>query len=248
MQRINVLRKHFASKKIEATGNGKAVKSAYSLDEKDFSFLQLTDFLQEALVKCDELGILPIISVGENNATMTVYDVQNRYEPIIFSAPSCKVETNGQDLQGIGAQITYNRRYLWYLLLEICVHDSLDEGMFNNRTRELMKEREEAKSNKADGKIKLNVAPSDTKEIASATPPNPPEKKATNSVPVDKKAELTTKIKNLKVKLPTMTKEELVTEVERMNLKLEKNASDYDAEALRNILNRICARVLEKTA
>lgn len=271
MQRVAMLRKYFAQKEIKATGNGKAVK-AYSAKDEDFVFLQLTDFIQEALIKCDELGLLPVISVSDTSATMTVNDVFGRFEPLVITAPTCKVESNGQELQGIGAQITYNRRYLWYLLLEICVHDALDEGVFNDATRRIIKERNAKKEVENASKItpteaKMPTAP--TVATAATTPvtpvvstPTPATPVATPVVPTapttetpkepivkkglseSQKAEITLRIKTLRDRLPSMTKEELVQEAKRMKLNLNGDINAYDDSTLRNILNRVFVRLL----
>lgn len=257
MQRVAMLRKYFAQKEIKATGNGKAVKA--STKDEDFVFLQLTDFIQEALIKCDELGLLPVISVSDTSATMTVNDVFGRFEPLVITAPTCKVESNGQELQGIGAQITYNRRYLWYLLLEICVHDALDEGAFNDATRRIIKERNAKKEVENASKITPTEAKTPTAPTATETPvvpvatPVAPTASTTeeSKKPVVKKglsesqkAEITLRIKTLRDKLPSMTKDELVQEAKRMKLNLNGDINSYDDSALRNILNRVFVRLL----
>lgn len=268
MQRVAMLRKYFAQKEIKATGNGKAVKT-YSAKDEDFVFLQLTDFIQEALIKCDELGLLPVISVSDTSATMTVNDVFGRFEPLVITAPTCKVESNGQELQGIGAQITYNRRYLWYLLLEICVHDALDEGVFNDATRRIIKERNAKKEVENASKITPTEAKMPTAPTAATTPvtpvvstPTPATPVATPVVPTapttetpkepivkkglseSQKAEITLRIKTLRDRLPSMTKEELVQEAKRMKLNLNGDINAYDDSTLRNILNRVFVRLL----
>lgn len=268
MQRVAMLRKYFAQKEIKATGNGKAVKT-YSAKDEDFVFLQLTDFIQEALIKCDELGLLPVISVSDTSATMTVNDVFGRFEPLVITAPTCKVESNGQELQGIGAQITYNRRYLWYLLLEICVHDALDEGVFNDATRRIIKERNAKKEVENASKITPTEAKMPTAPTAATTPVTPVVSTPTPATPVatpvaptapttetpkepivkkglseSQKAEITLRIKTLRDRLPSMTKEELVQEAKRMKLNLNGDINAYDDSTLRNILNRVFVRLL----
>lgn len=253
MQRVALLRSYFAQKEIKATGAGKAVRTTTAKDE-DFVFLQLTDFIQEALIKCDELGLLPVISVNDTNAVMTVNDVFGRFEPLVITAPTCKVESNGQELQGIGAQITYNRRYLWYLLLEICVHDALDEGAFNDATRRIMEERKAKKetenvrktetivqSQKVEAVVPTTIAKPTT---ATPTPPEPyKEPVVKKGLSESQKAEISLRIKTLRDKLPTMSKEEMTQEAKRMRLNLP-NIESYDDSTLRNILNRVFVRLL----
>lgn len=129
-ERILILRSFFAKRQVKGTGEGKALK--YSGETKDFDFVQLSDFLPEAELRCSELGLLPIVNIEYNTATMTVYDTESD-KFITFNSPTCPVRADGnqQELQAIGAQISYSRRYLWYLFLDLCTHDELDEGLYN---------------------------------------------------------------------------------------------------------------------
>lgn len=63
---------------------------------------------------------------------MTVHDELSD-NTVVFNTPTCPVRTNGsnQPLQALGAQISYSRRYLWYLFLDLCTHDELDEGLYD---------------------------------------------------------------------------------------------------------------------
>lgn len=129
-ERILILRSFFAKRQVKGTGEGKALR--YSGETKDFDFVQLSDFLPEAELRCSELGLLPVVNIESNSAIMTVYDTEST-QCIKFNSPTCPVRTDGnqQELQAIGAQISYSRRYLWYLFLDLCTHDELDEGLYN---------------------------------------------------------------------------------------------------------------------
>lgn len=128
MERITLLRAIFAQKQNVKTGVGVKPNAP-----GNFNFLQLSDFQSEALIECNNLGLLPVINVSSESATMTVYDVLGVNEPLSFSTPTCYVENFGQAIQGIGSQISYSRRYLWYLFLEITTKDDVDEGKWLNK-------------------------------------------------------------------------------------------------------------------
>lgn len=132
-ERIMVLREIFAKRQIVGTGSGKVSRRENDgFREEDFEFVQLSDFLPEAELRCKDLGLFPIVSIEGPNATMTVHDELSD-NTVVFNTPTCPVRTtgNGQALQALGAQISYSRRYLWYLFLDLCTHDELDEGLYD---------------------------------------------------------------------------------------------------------------------
>ena len=132
-ERIMVLREIFAKRQIVGTGSGKVSRRENDgFREEDFEFVQLSDFLPEAELRCKDLGLFPIVSIEGPNATMTVHDELSD-NTVVFNTPTCPVRANGngQALQALGAQISYSRRYLWYLFLDLCTHDELDEGLYD---------------------------------------------------------------------------------------------------------------------
>lgn len=126
-ERIMILREFFAKRQIRGSGEGRALRGNV---EEDFEFVQLSDFLPEAELRCKDLGLIPIVNVEGTSATMTVYDELSD-KTVKFCTPSAAVKSGGgQLLQAIGSQISYSRRYLWYLFLDLCTHDELDEGLY----------------------------------------------------------------------------------------------------------------------
>ena len=126
-ERIMILREFFAKRQIRGSGEGRALRGNV---EEDFEFVQLSDFLPEAELRCKDLGLIPIVNVEGTSATMTVYDEMSD-KTVKFCTPSAAVKSGGgQLLQAIGSQISYSRRYLWYLFLDLCTHDELDEGLY----------------------------------------------------------------------------------------------------------------------
>lgn len=132
-ERIMELREIFAKRQIVGTGSGKASRrDDNGFREEEFEFVQLSDFLPEAEIRCKDLGLTPIVCLEGAVATMTVYDELSD-KTVAFTTPTCPIRTtgNGQALQALGAQISYSRRYLWYLFLDLCTHDELDEGLYD---------------------------------------------------------------------------------------------------------------------
>lgn len=253
LERVSKLRMRFAKKKIEATGAGKAFGRGD--DGRDFAFLQLTDFIQQALIESDDLGLLPVISVENDRAVMTVMDILGKDQSLVLTCPSCKVLTNGQDLQGIGSQITYNRRYLWYQLLELCVHDEIDEGIWN-KAADAAKNPDSAKAPEQDSQpakqkeVAISIVPlkRDVASSAAAAPTsNAP---AHNQGMMQKgKKEIEIEIRALKQyinAIPSFDRDSAYRELRRFNVSdqsISKNAggrplSEIDQIAMISVLNR----------
>lgn len=101
----------------------------------EFMYFELQDIVPTAESIFAEVGLLMVPTVGKDYATAKVYNVDDRDEdPIVFEAPftqiapivsnTGKVVTN--EMQALGSSITYMRRYLWQLVLDIIESDSID--------------------------------------------------------------------------------------------------------------------------
>lgn len=101
----------------------------------EFMYFELQDIVPSAESIFSEVGLLMVPTFGKEFATAKVYNVDDREEdPIVFEAPftqiapivsnTGKVVTN--EMQALGSSITYMRRYLWQLVLDIIESDSID--------------------------------------------------------------------------------------------------------------------------
>lgn len=101
----------------------------------EFMYFELQDIVPTAEAIFTEVGLLMVPSVGKEFATAKVYNCDDRdEEPVVFEAPftqispiisnTGKVVTN--EMQALGSSITYMRRYLWQLVLDIIEADSID--------------------------------------------------------------------------------------------------------------------------
>ena len=100
-----------------------------------FSYFQLDDFIPEVMQLCNKHGITPIVNIvskqlGENfvkMAQMTVYNVDDKEDHIVFEVPFVVPEIRGAvNIQNLGGALTYYRRYLYLLALEIVEPDTFD--------------------------------------------------------------------------------------------------------------------------
>ena len=93
-----------------------------------FKYFELDDIVPIATPIFDELGLIPIVRFLDDIATMTVINIDNPDDNVHFSAPIVMLSENKgtNAVQAFGATITYFRRYLYMLALDICEPDSID--------------------------------------------------------------------------------------------------------------------------
>lgn len=91
-----------------------------------YEYFELGDIMSVALPICEELGLCPIISFDSDYAKMTVVDCEDS-SSVEFTSPMAGATLKGcHEIQNMGAVETYQRRYLWYMFLEVVEHDALD--------------------------------------------------------------------------------------------------------------------------
>jgi len=89
-------------------------------------YFELADFLVPALKLFDEHGLCGGVSKDGEDMTLSVCDIEATGR-VIFSIPLSSAALKGaHEVQNLGAVITYSRRYLWTLALEILEHDAVD--------------------------------------------------------------------------------------------------------------------------
>ena len=102
-----------------------------------FKYFELDDIVPMANRIFDEVGLLPVVSFTTDTANMTIVNTDNPDEMIPFHAPfnqiapivsnTGKQATN--EMQALGSSITYMRRYLYMIALDICESDSIDNNL-----------------------------------------------------------------------------------------------------------------------
>ena len=148
LQRVLKLKSMFAEAGgIVATGDGQGITRPGSDADRSFQFIQLSDFIKDAYKYCTDLDILPMVSeVVGDKAVMTLYDATKEIEeqpnPLKIEISSLRTSGLGE-MQGIGSQITFSRRYLWITFLDLCARDELDEGVYNEEIEKAISEKEE---------------------------------------------------------------------------------------------------------
>ena len=113
--------------------NGGATKSGKNMN-LSFKYFELDDIVPIATNIFEELGLISIPNFTSDTATMTIVNTDDGEDRVEFTAPfnqiapiisnAGKVVTN--EMQSLGASITYMRRYLYMIALDICEPDSID--------------------------------------------------------------------------------------------------------------------------
>ena len=117
----------------EVTKSGKNMQLA-------FKYFELDDIVPIATRIFDAIGLISIVSFTEDLARMTILNTDNPDECVVFTAPFKPLEpivsntgkkaTN--EMQALGSSITYMRRYLYMIALDICEPDEIDSGFMGS--------------------------------------------------------------------------------------------------------------------
>lgn len=111
-------RKLFLSSGVKKTGVNRYA---------EFKYFTLEDIIPVKQKIFEDLGLIDVISFEDDFATLTLYDVTNPSEPIVFSSPLKEDESLIKNpIQKLGAIETYVRRYLYLLVLDIVESDTVD--------------------------------------------------------------------------------------------------------------------------
>lgn len=127
-QKLLAARTKFLESNVEKSGKNMHLQ---------FKYFELEDIVPTATRIFNEIGLIPIVTFDSNVATMTMVNTDNPEETAVFFAPfnqlSPIVSNSGNavtnEMQALGSSITYMRRYLYMIALDICESDSVDAGI-----------------------------------------------------------------------------------------------------------------------
>lgn len=127
-QKLILARELFLAENVQKTGKNMHLS---------FKYFELDDIVPVATKIFARIGLLPMVNFNEGVAIMSVINTDNPDEMIHFTAPFDKIEpiankegkmaTNS--MQALGSSITYMRRYLYMMMLDICEADSIDANI-----------------------------------------------------------------------------------------------------------------------
>ena len=99
-----------------------------------FKYFELKDIVPTVTHIFKEMGLLAVARFTDTVATLTIINTDNPEETIDFPVPFNQIQpivsnagkqvTN--DMQALGSSITYMRRYLYLIAMDICVNDEIE--------------------------------------------------------------------------------------------------------------------------
>lgn len=111
-----------------------------------FKYFELDDIVPVATKIFDAIGLISLVSFENDKAIMVIADTDNPSDTLTFVAPFTVLEpivsntgkkaTN--EMQALGSSITYMRRYLYMIALDICEPDEIDAGMMGTNPTTVM--------------------------------------------------------------------------------------------------------------
>lgn len=193
-QRLLMARSKFLDANVEKSGKNMHLS---------FKYFELEDIVPTAIRIFNEVGLISVVNFTPDVATMEIINTENPDESVSFVAPFNQIapivsNTTGKqatnEMQALGSSITYMRRYLYMIALDICESDSIDANL---------------------GKGETASAPAAEKK-APATPEQRQEVKENLTAPADNASAL--QIKGLKAVLKKLkdadpSKEELIANI-----------------------------------
>lgn len=193
-QKLIKAREQFLNADVQKTGKNMHLS---------FKYFELDDIVPAAIRIFSAVGLVPAVNFTADTATMTIVNTDNPEDTVAFVAPfnqiapivsnTGKQATN--EMQALGSSITYMRRYLYMMALDICESDSIDANA---------------------GKPVTAPAPAETAPKAPATPQQRQEVKEELTAPADNATTL--QIKGLKSVLKKLkdadpSKEEMIAQI-----------------------------------
>ena len=96
-----------------------------------FKYFELDNIVPIATSIFGEIGLISVVNFTADTAMLTIVNTENADEVITFTAPMVISEGNKAvtPVQALGATITYFRRYLYMMALDICEPDEIDSGL-----------------------------------------------------------------------------------------------------------------------
>nr|DAG02203.1 MAG TPA: DNA polymerase [Siphoviridae sp. ctmqu18] len=132
-QKLILAREMFLSENVQKTGKNMHLA---------FKYFELDDIVPVATKIFARIGLLPMVNFFDGMATMDIVNTDKPDEFMTFKVPFNPLEpivskegknaTNA--MQALGSSITYMRRYLYMMVLDICEADSIDANVGSGDT------------------------------------------------------------------------------------------------------------------
>lgn len=114
-----------------------------------FKYYELSDITPKIIEVCNNLKLHTAISFDKDYATLTITNIENVEEKLIYQSPMKELSLKGcNDIQALGGVETYSRRYLYLTAFDIIENDMFDakSGTQDNEETEESKLKNQIKS------------------------------------------------------------------------------------------------------
>lgn len=116
----------------------RGVRKSGTNPHAEFKYFELSDIVPLATEIFLKHGLIFIVSFSNDSATGALVNVDNPEETITVTSPLTKISEPAKfrmnEIQALGANITYMRRYLYFLILELVQDDQIDAGTPSENT------------------------------------------------------------------------------------------------------------------
>lgn len=100
----------------------------------EFMYFELKDIVPTVTKIFKETGLIAIDNFSADTATLTIVNTDSPEETILFAVPFDRIQpivsNTGKQvtnvMQALGSSITYMRRYLYLIAMDICVNDEIE--------------------------------------------------------------------------------------------------------------------------
>ena len=125
----NVYQKLLEARKEFLKANTKKTGKNLSLE---FKYFELEDIVPTITSIFDKIGLIAQVNFTEDTAAIAIIDIDKPEDKIISTIPLVRAPENKgtNSVQAFGSTITYYRRYLYFIALDIVEADVFDSGLF----------------------------------------------------------------------------------------------------------------------
>lgn len=124
MENMNIYEKLTKAKKMILEAN---LKKSGENRFAGFKYYELADITPKIIEVCEELKLHTRITFDTEYATLTITNVENTNEQLIYQSPMKELSLKGcNDIQALGGVETYSRRYLYLTAFDIIENDMFD--------------------------------------------------------------------------------------------------------------------------
>lgn len=112
--------------KLRASKELQEIKKSGKNTFAGFNYFELADFLPIVSKLENDLGLVSVFNLTDTTATLEVLDVESK-DKITFTSPIAEANMKGAlEIQKLGSQHTYLKRYLYLNYLNLTENDTVD--------------------------------------------------------------------------------------------------------------------------